>query len=590
VTKTKDANPTYFAWKSAGAVTETEYDAKYLGAQSPERVEHIHKSVAPSLDGIIDQNVDAVTETEYDSKFVGTQAKEAIEHMHKSLAPSLEGIIDQNVDTVAETEYDAMTKAAGAADAVTEPITKGAASTNPSLEGVFGSDAAMGVSENAAAFQNSEAMIAMLDKVAKGNNEVKQSLAGIFKYSGVTNAFVTEYDDNFASNQSGDASVEADTAAAQQDDGASSVEPASDASPEPETAPVPEPEPAAVAAAASSSSQASFGIMDGGSSAADSIAPPSVDAAAPAPEAEAEVPAEESAPVEEPAAAPAPAAETESKYNAFQTTNQVSYLWPATAGQKPQERKPSTSDLVAGAMAAAPQGAVLEADLDGQLAMAKKKMASEYDSKYAWPINSLNKRSYATGLPDSLWVLGTKGSVNQTAEKKEPKWPAPSTKKAECDHLSGAACVPDAMDALDVAFKGGSMTVGKATAAAMSSRQSRPESARIEPTRNMPVAGYVPGGPKGEVLVSKDAPVEGQIPALRDSLAPNPVAVINAMPMPRPPAAGGHRVGRINGAPVCVDPLHANPRYPQLSVKQSNRWETTAKSAYGNPRRYSRKW
>ena len=77
--------------------------------------------------------------------------------------------------------------------------------------------------------------------------------------------------------------------------------------------------------------------------------------------------------------------------------------------------------------------------------------------------------------------------------------------------------------------------------------------------------------------------MEGQIPSLRASLAPNPVSVLNALPLPRPPVAGGQRVGRILGAPMTLDPVRANPRYPQLSEKQANRWTTTASSSYGAP-------
>ena len=68
-------------------------------------------------------------------------------------------------------------------------------------------------------------------------------------------------------------------------------------------------------------------------------------------------------------------------------------------------------------------------------------MASEYDSKYAWPVNTLNKRTFATGLPDSLWVMGTKGSVKQDVVKKAPKVPKASTNNAEVDHLTGSACM-----------------------------------------------------------------------------------------------------------------------------------------------------
>ena len=235
-------------------------------------------------------------------------------------------------------------------------------------------------------------------------------------------------------------------------------------------------------------------------------------------------------------------------------------------------------------MQAAPEGAIAESDLEGQLAVAKKKMTSEYDSKYAWPVNSLNKRSYATGMPDSLWVLGTKGTTNVAVKERKIVTPKPSTKNAEQDHLSGAACVPDALDALDSVFV--TAATGKGTAV-----PSKPETFRTKPriqnTKTMPVAGYVPGGPR-EVLVSKDQPVEGQIPELRNSLAPNPVSALNALPMPRPVTEGGHRIGRIMGAPMTLDPVRANPRYPQLSERQANRWQTTASAAYGAPKRFSR--
>ena len=43
VTQSKDEIPTYYAWKPFGGKTESEYDAKYLGVQSPEKVEHAHE-------------------------------------------------------------------------------------------------------------------------------------------------------------------------------------------------------------------------------------------------------------------------------------------------------------------------------------------------------------------------------------------------------------------------------------------------------------------------------------------------------------------------------------------------------------------
>lgn len=147
--------------------------------------------------------------------------------------------------------------------------------------------------------------------------------------------------------------------------------------------------------------------------------------------------------------------------------------------------------------------------------------------------------------------------------------------------MSGAACVPDALDALDAAFV--SSVAGKATNVPPRSTTLRTKS-RIEPSKDMPAAGYIPDGPK-DVLVSKDQPVEGQIPQLRESLAPNPVSVLNVLPMPRPVVAGGHRIGRIMGAPLSLDPVRANPRYPQLSERQANRWETTARASYGAPKR-----
>lgn len=585
--KSKEDIPTYYAWKPFAGEPETEYDAKFVGAQSPERVKHVQKSTEPSLDGIISGSA-PVAETEYDSKFVGTQSPEPVVHVEKSAEPTLDGIINQTDALVSETEYDAMTKATSDTTDAIEHVKK---STAPSLEGIMDIGAPLGGTEYDAAFKTS-----LIEQVTKAQKETKASLEGIFKYPGAQPAFISEYDASFAPKE--DAASTVDTTAAMQDEGASaeSVDPTSavsEASPEPLSAPEPaaEPEPKSEPVM----------VMDGGDSAAEAINPsdPCCDcdcpcdeeaapAAAPTTETEADAgancdcdccpPEEPAATVDEPASVSEPEPVPKSNFNAFESVSHMEYQWPITAGKKPADGKPTTSDLVSGVMQAAPEGATLESDLEGQLAQAKKKMASEYDSKFAWPVNSLNKRTYATGMPDSLWVLGTKGSTNVAVEKKAAKIPKASTKNAEVDHLSGAACVPDALDALDKAFVGGA--AGKDTV--------KLEKPRIEPSKNMPMAGYVPGGAK-EVLVSKDQPVEGQIPALRTSLAPNPVSVINALPMPRPVTTGGHQVGRIMGAPMTLDPLRANPRYPQLSEKQANRWETTAKAAYGAPKRLFRR-
>ena len=366
--QSKQENPTYYAWKPFAGKSETEYDANFVGAQSPERVKHVQKSTEPSLEGIINQSDASPVETEYDSKFVGTQSPEPVVHVEKTSEPTLEGIINQNDVLVSETEYDAMTKDAEAnnsADAV-EHVKK---SADPSLQGILDLGCPLGSTEYDAAFKTS-----FIEQVTKAQKEVKASLEGIFKYPDVQNTFVSEYDANFAPKE--DTSTTVDTVAAMQDEGASaeSADPTSGASEtsvatlEPQSAQVEESAPDA--AAESEPQSEPVIIMDGGDSASEAISP--AEAPTPAPATETEVPMEETTPTEDPEPESEPV--VENKFNAFESVSHMTYKWPITAGKKPVEGKVTSSDLVFGVMQAAPQDATLESDLEGQLAQAKKRM------------------------------------------------------------------------------------------------------------------------------------------------------------------------------------------------------------------------
>jgi hypothetical protein len=253
------------------------------------------------------------------------------------------------------------------------------------------------------------------------------------------------------------------------------------------------------------------------------------------------------------------------KASEFTTTSRSSYVWPACAGQAPAKGAARAGDFVGGSIAASTD--MVEAPV---ASIEKKTMKSEYDSKYAWPTESFNRRGFKV-IPDSLWVLGTKRGSDQNVEKKEPVKPKPPSNDNERDHLVGTGCLSEGINYYAPAEKG---KRGKT---------------KPEHTMDMSPAGHVPG-PDRDILVSKDAPVAGQIPALR--VDKNPIAAFNAMRMPRPPAALPERAPNsflyVGRAPkpsyMTVDPIRVNTRYPVLSAKQANRWATTTGSAYAWPK------
>jgi hypothetical protein len=180
---------------------------------------------------------------------------------------------------------------------------------------------------------------------------------------------------------------------------------------------------------------------------------------------------------------------------------------------------------------------------------------SEYKSHFSQPKVNMNERAITSAkkIPDSLWVLGTKGEKNVLLKepdrsKREPKFPQGY---AQIDHLRGTSAMPNASDTLDYS------TV----------REVNPVPSKISASDAM--AGYVPPVEQKNVLRSKDQQIPGQIPSLRE--VRDPVAAYNAAPVTRP----------ANLVPSQIaDPILMYPRYPQLSNKQAHRFATTSRNSY----------
>jgi hypothetical protein len=586
-----DDKPIYYAWKMLTPspsgdhlvaphspthyknMPATEYDSEFI--PPPEGVEAAASSSVrqdKSLDGIFSQEED-VLETEYDVSFKAEGEAEAT-IQEPEAESSEEKVVDKSLDGIfyekeynPESEYDAAFRY----EPVELPDVVNKALASKSLDGCFGpAPQEVIMTEYDQAFVPATEST-YLDGMDHNHKSFSKTLSGIFNYKGVAPTLSTEYDAKFVVEKKEEPlvieSVEETLTPIVND---APVEPDSlENSPvKQEDVPVEvKEEPIPVEASAPVEEMA-------------------FEAPEPAPVSVVEEEAPSSAPVEikeVPVSAPAPTI-TGKKVALFTTTNQADFTWPSSAVKAPEVISPSQVDLIAGTMQKAPVSPDLDEKLTNTLSASKKVMASEYDSQFAWPTKDLNKRGFKGAIPDSLWVLGARGEKNVLKSSKPPiVTPASSDKENERDHLMGTGCVPE---------KNMEFSMPKSSERKEKWLDSRK---KIEPSSTMASAGYIPG-PDMVKLVSKDQPIVGQIPSLRE--AKNVVAEFNAMSMPRPnkpytppaaPTGTDTLFGRVVPAPMVLDPLRCNARYPQLSSKQANRFQTTASQAFKWPtRRYVR--
>ena len=260
----------------------------------------------------------------------------------------------------------------------------------------------------------------------------------------------------------------------------------------------------------------------------------------------AEAPITDSAVSDVSPASPRAAVKTPFVYESVATS---SFTWPKTSPVvKPV---PADGDFLGGATGPKPNTPVQEEAM--QVTLEKQtdsRFTSEYRSKFHLPKANMNTRAIQAKqrVPDSLWVCGTKGVNNVLLKEPDRSEVKPKMPQgyAQVDHLRGSAAMPLASDTLMV-FK--------------TERDVVPPS---KVSANDPMAGYIPG-PQKNVLRSKDQPIPGQIPALREMS--DPIAKFEKKPVTGP-------------AKDYADPILMYRRYPMLSDKQANRFATTSRSSY----------
>jgi hypothetical protein len=245
----------------------------------------------------------------------------------------------------------------------------------------------------------------------------------------------------------------------------------------------------------------------------------------------------------------------------YQSTSNSSFQWPSSVS-KPSKPVPVDADMMGGTAAPAAQGE-LQTEMEQIIKpAAQSRYMSEYNSNFSMPKENMNKRAVnsKTPVPDSLWVLGTKGDRNaELKERQKDEKVRPPMGDAEVDHLRGTAAMPHASDSLEF------NTIREVTP---------PSSIKSTDAK----AGYTEGVEKN-VLRSDGAPIPGQIPFLREEA--NLIKAINR--------AAGHRTPQLFtalGMPPgmnVADPIQMYRRYPVESKKQANRFATTSRAAYKWP-------
>jgi hypothetical protein len=539
----------------------SEYDSKFLEATESaynNGLEHAHKSTVKTLSGVFDQtSIRPVTE--YDSKYLAASEgayNDGLEHAHKSAVKTLSGVMTYaNIDSNFVTEYDAKfkpveNKSTVGSDLVVEDAVDTAEAARDTVDTPMTVDS----------LENSPVKSVVDTPVVESNTE---------------DVAVNTDEMKFESVEAPKSTAEAGTAT-----DAPITNEAATATDSPVTNEV-----ATITEAAPATTEAAT-TMEEVAPASSEIVESKEDVAVVTEQTEAPVVAptttttttEARAPVPVKEVVPAAPVETKKKGSVFfTTTNQSDYAWPAGSGKPPAKAAPASSDLIAGTVQKAPVSPALKEGIAAPLADNKKKMASEYDAAFAWPNKTMNKRGFKGAVPDSLWVLGTKGEKNVYKPKAKEVKETGTGKENERDHLVGTGCVPEKTE---FAMPQPSDRRAKWLEAKK----------RIEPTKGMASAGYVPG-PDKVILVSKDQPVEGQIPKLREPR--DLVAEFNSMSQPRPATTMGHvpsvptgsdtMFGRVVPAPLVLDPIRIHNRYPQLSEKQANRWATTSGSTFKWP-------
>ena len=378
------------------------------------------------------------------------------------------------------------------------------------------------------------------------------TLSGVFKYKGAQNNFHTENQDSYVPramehvehvHKSQEATL----------DGVFSKSAPKATAPAPAPAPAAEEAPAPVVQEEVAAAPAPAPVVE------ESAAPaPAVEeAAAPAageemcfeaPEPAAAADAEPAAPANpwSPAAAP-----TGKNPVVYQSTSHSSFAWPKAAA--PTRPVPLDGDLIGGTTGPKPNAPVQEEALKITMHTEKEgRFTTEYNSKFHLPKENMNKRAInaKNPNPDSLWVCGVKGENNvllKPVDKSEKQANLP-TGYATIDHLRGTSAMPRSADSLEVYS---------------TTREELVPKSKV--TSKDPQAGYVPPAVQKNILRSKDQPIPGQIPHLREM--PDPLVQFERAPIVAPPVK-------------VADPILMYRRYPQLSDKQANRFATTSRSSY----------